>query len=172
MLSVLLGQVPHTPKRKSLSQTTCSLNTRKRKQTDWECQKSDDTALGTAIASNAHLPAAKFPLAKVSAQQLYLKRFYQSKLFFPLPLMQSLWFYLFLPLNSAEFCLLLFRCLVFWLFPFISPARVIVSFFSPRLSEDPDSSCLNYRGGRLKRPAPTSNSPESGVTWVPSANSG
>lgn len=108
-------------------------------------KKSEDTPPETAVVSNPHLPAAKLPLAKVSAQQLYLKCFYQPKLFSPLPLMQSLWFYLF-----PQFCWVLSAvlCLAFWLFPFSSTAHISGLFFQD--FEDPGYNSLNYSDVQTK----------------------
>lgn len=112
-----------------LKQFTSWIQEKESRQTG-SAKKSEDTPLETAIASNPHLPTAKLPLAKVSAQQLHLKCFYQSKLFSPLPLIQSLWFYL-------SFSLVLENFVCYFVLSILTVSSYLHSpyfcFFFPRL---------------------------------------
>lgn len=147
MLRDPLGKVHHAPEESICPKQFTFWIQEKESRQIGSAKKSEDTPLETPIASNPHLPTAKLHLANVSAQQLYLKCFYQSKLFSPLPLMQSLWF----DLPFFSFLLNFVCCVVLnMLIIFSYLHRPHFCFFFSQDFEDPGSNNLNYRDVQTK----------------------
>lgn len=143
----LAGQVCHTTKSRILN----DLNTRRRQ-------------MGSAKEVKMHLQAEQqgaIPICQLlnSPQQLYPKCFLINPCCFS-PSCHAI--VVIRLVSSPSFfsrAFLLFNILIVSLLS-LQP----LFHFSPGLSECPDRRCSNYRSGRMKRPAPTTKSPEPGVT--------